>query len=576
MSSDNKKADAVFIALICLGYLIVALFTDSHYGITWDQAEHEWYYGERNLNYLLTFDKKWVDFSQRLDPAPWPDHPQLFTLSSPWQTLNFGNMISAFGCRVFYRALHLTGAIEAHHVPGFLLVAGAMAAMFFFMRRKYGLLAASVAMPSIAFQPHFWANTHFNTKDIPYTCLMTFTMLAARAALRRRSAGLLVLSSILLGFSGGIKPNAALIPAILIVWYIISHKELRAIAPADENGKNLLRRGKFLVTLSLAPLVALAAFIITWPYLWSNTLTRIVYFLEHYMAVANAGPDNVQWDTLYLFASAQPPAALIFGGIGLVTALISIVRGDKRDESSFLLLWFCAPVLRMILPKAHDYDSVRHFIEYAVPLGALMGIGVSEAFNWIKSAIAKWARRFDGSPTKREAMIRWGSLFSVMTLAIPFATWFVTMVRIHPYEVAYYNFLVGGTRGASARWADATDYWGSSYRDGIKWLNENAETGATVVAPVGGYVLASVRRMWLRKDIALVVMPYTEKISAEEFISAFPADERSKLYVIYITKRGWYNRFARDVDAQWREIFSIKVDGAPILKIMKAPPRMGE
>lgn len=575
MSLKTNITDKIFVTVFCLGYLTISLYTAPHYSITWDEAETDWYHAERNLNYLLSFDNKWLDFNQKLNPAPWPDHPELFALSGPFRTLNFGNMISAIGCRVFYHRLHLVGAIEAHHIPDFLLVAGVMTAIFFFMRRKFGLLAAAVSMAAFAFQPHFWANTHFNTKDIPYACMMAFTMLTAREAVIRRKVGLTILAAVLLGLSGGIKPNAALIPAILVIWYIISHKEIGGKSPVVEEKRKKINRIIFLVALALSPAVALAAFIVSWPYLWFNTSTRFGLFIEHYLSVAGSGPDIFQWDTLYMFVAAQPPAILIFGVIGISAAIGNIVRGKDRDESSFLLLWFCVPVLRMSLPKVLDYDGVRHFIEYALPLGALTGIGVSVAYKWLASRIMKWVPHIDRSPAAGGTRTRWGACFSAFILAAPFAAWFFTMVRIHPYEVAYYNFLVGGTAGANARWMDATDYWGSSYKQGIAWLNANAEQGATVVAPVGGYVVGSVRRMWLRSDIALVVLPYTEKMTAEEYLGACPAEERLKLYAIYITKRGWYNRFARDADSQWQERFSIRVDGAPILKIMKAPLPQG-
>ena len=45
-------------------------------------------------------------------------------------------------------------------------------------------------------------------------------------------------------------------------------------------------------------------------------------------------------------------------------------------------------------------------------------------------------------------------------------------MRLHPYQVAYYNALVGGTAGAAdGYW---TEYPLSSYREGIEWLNARA------------------------------------------------------------------------------------------------------
>ena len=46
------------------------------------------------------------------------------------------------------------------------------------------------------------------------------------------------------------------------------------------------------------------------------------------------------------------------------------------------------------------------------------------------------------------------------------------LVRLHPYQVTYYNELVGGVGGASEDYW--TDYYLSSYVEAIQWVNERA------------------------------------------------------------------------------------------------------
>jgi hypothetical protein len=46
------------------------------------------------------------------------------------------------------------------------------------------------------------------------------------------------------------------------------------------------------------------------------------------------------------------------------------------------------------------------------------------------------------------------------------------MVRLHPYQSSYFNEFVGGVAGAEGRYE--TDYWISSYREAMLWINERA------------------------------------------------------------------------------------------------------
>lgn len=53
------------------------------------------------------------------------------------------------------------------------------------------------------------------------------------------------------------------------------------------------------------------------------------------------------------------------------------------------------------------------------------------------------------------------------------------IVRLHPYQLTYFNELVGGLRGAEGRFE--TEYWLTSYKEAVEWLNDQADrSGHTV------------------------------------------------------------------------------------------------
>ena len=58
-------------------------------------------------------------------------------------------------------------------------------------------------------------------------------------------------------------------------------------------------------------------------------------------------------------------------------------------------------------------------------------------------------------------------------------------MRTHPFQIAYWNVLAGGTAGAySSGLPQAGDYWGMSYRLGLEWLNDNAPPDSALAVPV--------------------------------------------------------------------------------------------
>jgi hypothetical protein len=79
------------------------------------------------------------------------------------------------------------------------------------------------------------------------------------------------------------------------------------------------------------------------------------------------------------------------------------------------------------------------------------------------------------------------------------------LARIHPNENEYFNFLIGGLKGAKdinlPSWGDS---YGNAYYQGIIWLNENAPLNSKVSIPIGN--TSNIPRFKLRPDIS--VSPY--------------------------------------------------------------------
>jgi len=51
----------------------------------------------------------------------------------------------------------------------------------------------------------------------------------------------------------------------------------------------------------------------------------------------------------------------------------------------------------------------------------------------------------------------------------------VSLIHLHPYQMTYFNSFVGGLRGANENYE--TDYWLTSYREAMEWVNMEEASG---------------------------------------------------------------------------------------------------
>ncbi|MBU0755029.1 MAG: hypothetical protein KJ645_07795, partial [Planctomycetes bacterium] len=127
-------------------------------------------------------------------------------------------------------------------------------------------------------------------------------------------------------------------------------------------------------------------------------------------------------------------------------------------------------------------------------------------------------------------------------------------IDTHPNGICYFNFLVGGLKGAQERKIpQATDYWGNSYWQGYDWLNEHAERNSTLVVPVFGKLAECAAPVKIREDINL--------FRTGQRMTTMP------LYVMYITREEWYDLMVDDLESAGEPVHEIKVQGGVILRI---------
>jgi len=96
------------------------------------------------------------------------------------------------------------------------------------------------------------------------------------------------------------------------------------------------------------------------------------------------------------------------------------------------------------------------------------------------------------------------------------------MITLHPYQYVYYNRLAGGLQGAFRRYE--MDYWATSYREAIEFLNNAAPKRSKVIVWGPDQVV----RKFARKDLAI-----------KEYVPEKPGGNENADYAIISTR---YNK----------------------------------
>jgi hypothetical protein len=399
-------------------YGAAVLFTFTHYGVTWDESVQS-RYGELTLRYFASGFRDHA-VNQFRDLRYYG--PLFEALAALFSRLAPAHM---------YEIRHLFIALTG--------VAAVIGAGRFCRRAGADPLAGQLLL---VLNPQFYGHAFNNSKDVPLACAAVWTMVAGARLLDRSAAGevaeegesdagradsLRRLAATALPF--GLALGAAM--AIRAGAIVLVGVMFAAVA--------ITRRWRALVPLALGLPLAWLVMVAFWP--WAHQ-SPILHPLEA-MRVASHFP--VVYPVLFEgheIASDQLPVRYLVEMLALTTPLATLTllvlglgRVVRRLDPAGVLAacWFLLPVILFVLLRPNVYDGIRHFL-FIVPAMAILGAAGLAILP--RSAI-------------------------VVTL-LPL----IAMLRLHPYESAYYNVL------ADARRFD-TDYWASSYREAALWLQAN-------------------------------------------------------------------------------------------------------
>ena len=190
-------------------------------------------------------------------------------------------------------------------------------------------------------------------------------------------------------------------------------------------------------------------------------------------------------------------------------------------------------------------------MEYIPAISILAGVGISVLVKFLISNF-QFSIKISNFHASRCNLFQIAAIFFVSVFSI------LPLVRLHPNENVYFNFLSGGLEGAvKNKFPAAGNSFGNAYYQGILWINENAQKDSKLALLQGSAI--NLPKNKLRSDINLLNSHFSGVNREGEYLMelTFNWEHRQNFYA-------W-----EYVDTFLEPIYEVKADGATILKVWK-------
>lgn len=329
-------------------------------------------------------------------------------------------------------------------------------------RTAGGSLTGLAALILLLATPGFWAHAANNPKDIPFAAGTAWSLLLLlRAVPHFPQLGVkhaLALGAVL-GWTCGVRIGGLLhVGLAALVLLLCTAAEWRSSGA---------RRATLLAALRTALLLAVsfaAVLFAVWPWIWSAPIDRMieaVHTMAHF-----PWPDTLLFEGRALRLDELPrtylPVMLTATaplGLALVWCLGVACAGWTRARLAALLclLMVLIPVGSILLGHGQLYDGLRHLLFVLPALATVAGLGVHCCAQRLKGRLKA----------------------SLLVIALAASLLHVpVLIRLHPYEVAWFSGAVNGLVGAEGRFDH--DYWLASCREAAEWLERHAADPSTL------------------------------------------------------------------------------------------------
>lgn len=352
-----------------------------------------------------------------------------------------------------------------HLVTNLLFLLGAFSAYVLVVRLFKDRVLASLAFLMMVLAPRLYAHSFFNSKDIPFMCMITITLAYTQYAFKKNTLKAFIILGLLGGYATSIR-IMGILPGIIILSFL-GLDLITAIAKKHQPKQQALNMLVFFVGFCLSLYLG-------WPYLWQHPITNFIdsfSSLAHFMwkgSVLMNGDfvpgTQIPWTYFPTwFLISNPELWLIAGFGGIVWLVIDFFKKplaffQNTDERNFLiyLASFFGPILAVIVMHSVIYDDWRHLYFVYPPF-------VFMAIYFINKLMQG----------RYKLVVQCLCLVQVAITGL-------FMVQNHPFQQVYFNYFVSHDKESLRKNYDL-EYWGCSYKQALEYLIKAVPAGTITI-----------------------------------------------------------------------------------------------
>ncbi|MBI9049710.1 MAG: glycosyltransferase family 39 protein [Anaerolineaceae bacterium] len=503
-SQLNKKIDIAtwaaiifFLCLFVLGFMIC-----SDYGMSWDEPEQV-YIGQLNAKYAVR------------------GNPELLEIRNRWYGPSFEIFLYAVRDRSNTQQMYLS-----RHLWTF--IAFFVCCIFFYLlaRRitKHNVLAL-IGTVFLVISPRIFANSFYNSKDIPFLVLYCMSILSMVWFLDKQTIWRGLFHALITAAAITIRLPAIIIPAFTLLGLGIEMVNQRI-------------NWKAVIISSMLYLIVTTGFVILfWPALWTEPWQGFLSAFELMSKHPNGinmlfmgniiSSFNMPWFYIPVWIAISTPLLYL---IAFIPGLFNIIYNQKnwikkeisleRRDEVLILLAFFMPLLTVILLHSYLYDAWRQMF-FVYPAFLLISI---KGLQWA------W-QQLNNRLTKTMSL----GLASIILLIgmLPVCLW---MVKNHPYQNIHFNQFAGKDM-QTIQQHYMLDFWGLAYREGIEAIlnmDDSAHIQILVETPPGQFALKILAQEEANHIQAIAPEDNTDYFIGNYYMIAEPYPYKNEVYTVKV------------------------------------------
>ncbi len=516
---------AIFFLFFCLG-----LFLSDDYGLSWDEPIQR-NHGLVSAKYIVSIISPDALSNEKFEKIP--------ALES-YAHKNYG-VIFHLPAVFVEIATGMTEPDLWHFRHAYTFLWFFIAVIFFYLlvSRRYGCGIALVACLFFILSPRIFAESFYNVKDLVFLSSFTVAMYFCISYLEKKSFGAALCLALSSAVASNIRIVGLLLPALVCLFFMFDYIRNRSF-----NKKAL---GGFIFFMALTPILTIAL----WPSAWAHPIR----FLWETIVLSSNFPWNgkiiylgkvvrgaaLPWHYIPVwFTITTPLSYLVLFAMGLFVMMQNLnktkgvlLKIETNKEDLFYLAIVVIPIVLVILLGSTLYDGWRHlyFIYPAFLLIVLNGL------DWLTSSARSVTAN---NPAWKNAAARL-LLGALVIYSIYIAYW---MVRNHPYQYVYFNFLAGNDIENTFD----RDYWGVAARVGMEYVTKMDQRQQIKVS--------GSRMVHLKNNMKLLEQSDRKRVRLVQ-----PADAEYFIET-YRNVRG-----SSTMETTGREIYSIIIDSFKIMSV---------